>query len=138
MAKATKRSEGAVASPTQDIVRRAIKEAEAVDEDGRRLSVRVLGPRHRMQLAGVVGAELSSNEKYFGIAGLAAAVTSIDGDPVSFPSSRRELEALVDRLGDVGLAAAGTALVKLIGIDVGPDGIMHNGVPINEALAAKN
>ena len=54
----------------------------------------------------------SGNDRYVGYAMLAYCVQAIDGVPVPAPASEAQLEALVARLGDTGLAAVGEALAE--------------------------
>lgn len=143
MAKA--RVRGAEASSTGDtpaaeVVHAATQEAEVTDDRGRDLVVRKLTARKRMQIFAAIGPELSQNQSYWGMAMLAATVVSIDGDRVQMPSSRREIEALVERLGDEGLAAAGKGVSKMMGIELDEKGnvISDGGDESGEIAYAKN
>lgn len=93
-----------------------------------------------MQIFAAIGPELSQNQSYWGMAMLAATVVSIDGDRVQMPSSRREIEALVERLGDEGLAAAGKGVSKMMGIELDEKGnvISDGGDESGEIAYAKN
>lgn len=48
-------------------------------------------------------------------------VREIDGDQLSFPRSRAEVDARIDRLEDEGLDAIVMSLPKLFGADTGAD-----------------
>lgn len=111
-----------VPTPTQEVVQKR-KNRTASDRDalGRVLRVKWLSPLERMRLVRLLGKD-ASNEVYLGYATLASSCTHIDDDDVSF-STIRELEALVDRLGDEGLDCIGgimkTAFKDLMGpVDV--------------------
>ena len=83
------------------------KIVDKTDPLGRHLKVKFLGTLDRMRMSRILGGELAKNEVYVGYATLASAVIEIDGDPVPPPVTVRELEFLVDRLGDEGLNAVG-------------------------------
>ena len=51
----------------------------------------------------------------------AAAVCEIDETPIPFPKSRAELDAILDRLDEEGIAATSTALAKLGAAQKSPD-----------------
>ncbi len=124
-------------TPSEQVVRAASAQEKAVDSDGRVIMVRKLSPLMRMKLFAAVGPELSKNQQYLGTAMLAAAATSIDGDPVMFPQTRLQLEALVERLGDPGLEAIGYAMVKLMNISIDAEGNVYN-ADGDVVVAAKN
>jgi len=126
------------ATPSQEVVQRANKSVTVTDTGGRVIVVKRLAPLQRMRLLEILGPQLSQNEAYFGQAALAAAVRSIDGEQVPFPSSKRELEALVVRLDDAGFEAVNRAAFEIAGYTVDDDG---NIVPRDtqaEVAAAKN
>lgn len=53
----------------------------------------------------VVGGESSSNQTYMGMVLPLLWITAIDGVPLPAPSTKRELEALITRLGEDGTSA---------------------------------
>ena len=75
--------------------------------------MRRLGALDRLRLYKVIGANLGTNAPYLGIAMLAVSVCSVDGVPMPPPVSEAQLEALVARLGDAGIAAAAAAMRQL-------------------------
>jgi hypothetical protein len=79
------------------------------DALGRQLEVRRISALDRLRLFKAVGSDLAQNAPYFGMAMLAASVVAIDGIPVPAPVREGQLEALVQLLGDEGLAAAADA-----------------------------
>lgn len=79
--------------------------AEVVDALGRKLALRRLGAVDRLRLFKAAGPALSANPGWMGLAMLAVSVTAIDGVPVPVPATEAQVEALVGRLGDAGLAA---------------------------------
>lgn len=80
------------------------------DSDGRRLDLRVLNALDKLRLFKAAGPALSRNEPWLGMALLACSVSAIDDVPVPMPADERGIEALVQRLGDAGLAAVAGAL----------------------------
>jgi hypothetical protein len=119
---------GGQETPSQAIVAAGKRVVEIVDGLGRRLKVKFISGRDRMMLAKAIGAELAKNEVYLGYATLAWAVVELDNGsgedtrimPMVKPS---EVEFLVDRLGDEGLAAVGKVYTEhfadlLEGVDV--------------------
>lgn len=81
----------------------------AVDAGGRRFTLRRLTALDKLRLFEAAGADLARNDRWLGMAALAASVTGIDGVPVPPPGSKAAIEALVGRLGDEGLAAIAAA-----------------------------
>jgi len=75
------------------------------DADGRLLTVRHLHALDKLRLFKAVGPELAQNQPYLGMAIIACSVTAIDGVPVPIPVTEAQIEALISRLGDAGMAA---------------------------------
>ncbi len=90
---------------------------EVVDGLGRRLALRRPGVLERLRLFEAAGAELSRNDRWLGMAVLAASVTAIDGVPVPFPASKAAIEAAVQRLDEAGIAAVAASLAPEPGLD---------------------
>ena len=87
-------------------------ELSASDALGRVLSLRRITMLDRLRLFKAIGAELSMNDAYFGVACLVAAVTAIDGVPILFPTSEAMIEHAVERLGEAGLDAVAAWLER--------------------------
>lgn len=96
----------AVAAPSVTVI--DAKTARVVDELGRVLTVKRLSAIEKMKLFKALGE--TTSDRYTGFAVLAVSVRDIDGSPVAFPTSTLTIEALVQRLDDEGLAAAGAGL----------------------------
>ena len=58
-----------------------------------------------LRLFKAAGPVLAQNEPWLSMAGLAFSVLEIDGVPVPPPATEAQIESLIDRLGDEGLAA---------------------------------
>lgn len=53
------------------------------------------------------------SDRYMSMVAPLVWIRSIDGDPIGFPNNQRELDALIQRLGDEGVEAVMVAVVKL-------------------------
>ena len=92
-------------SPSVSIIQSSLQTEAVVDIRGRRLNVRKLTALDKLRLFKAAGPELSQNHPWLGMAMLASAVVSIDDIPVPSPVNEQQIEALVGRLGDDGIAA---------------------------------
>jgi hypothetical protein len=92
-------------TPSQAILREAVKTFTTVDKAGRRLVLRRLTALDTLRLFKAAGPVLAQNEPWLSMAGLAYSVMEIDGVPVPSPATEPQIEGLIDRLGDEGLAA---------------------------------
>lgn len=91
-------------TPTQEVVAKKPKRIMTkADSLSRMITIKFLSPLDRMRLAKIVGGKDAQNEVYLGYAALAFAVQKIDDEEVS-TNTVREIEFLVERLGDEGLA----------------------------------
>ena len=105
MAKITLHEETQVETPSQSIVKAANRVVMAKDGRGRNIGVRMIGALDRMRMFEVVGAENARNEPYMIYAAAAFHVASIDGESVMRPGTKNQLEALIQRLDEDGVAA---------------------------------
>jgi predicted ABC-class ATPase len=95
-------------TPSQQIIARTVRPPVTVTDDlGRQLTVRKIGMVDQMRIRRVLGADLSKNEPYLALATLAFCITEIDGERVIPPANVREIEFLVDKLGEEGAVAIG-------------------------------
>ena len=92
-------------SASSRIVAASLAETVVRDAAGRELSLRRMSALDRLRLFKAVGPQLAQNAPYLGMAMLAASVCAIDGVPVPPPVTEGQVEALVSRLGDAGIAA---------------------------------
>ena len=97
-------------SPSHDIIREAHKTFTATDTKGRRLTLRRLTALDTLRLFKAAGPVLAQNEPWLSMAGLALSVLEIDSVPVPSPATESQIENLIDRLGDEGLAAIADAI----------------------------
>lgn len=97
-------------TPSSGIIAAAQEQWAVTDAYGRRLVLRRLDALGKLRLFKALGPTLAQNEPYLGMALLAASVTAIDEVPTPFPGSEAVIENVVQRLGDVGVAAVAQAL----------------------------
>ncbi|MCW3477653.1 hypothetical protein [Limobrevibacterium gyesilva] len=97
-------------SPSARLVAAAQAAPEVVDAQGRRLQLRRLTALDKLRLFKAAGPVLAQNRPWLGMAVLACSVAAIDDVPVPAPGNEGQMEALVQRLGDAGIAAVAAAL----------------------------
>lgn len=97
-------------TPTERIVAASAATFTVTDAAGRELTIRRPDALDKLRLFKAMGPALSQNAGYLGMAILAASVSAIDGIPVPPPATEQQIENLVSRLGNTGLAAIGQAL----------------------------
>jgi hypothetical protein len=85
------------------------------DSRGRSIGIKKPTVLQRLRLFEIVGAENSKNEMYLGYASLALLVVEIDGEHLGAPTSKREMEALVQQLDDDGLNAVAAEAARQFG-----------------------
>jgi hypothetical protein len=101
-------------APTGDPHQSASKPPQTnviVDSRGRKIEVRPLSPVETYRLMKITRA--TGEEGFFGMAAMACAVRSIDGEPEGFINNERDIELMLQQLGGEGLTAVGTLLRKL-------------------------
>src|ERR1700710_2611680 len=98
MAKVTIHKDTAGETPSQSIIKAANQPTTLTDARGRSIGIKKMNPLDRLRLFEVIGPENSKNEQSAGYGALAFLVTSLDGEPVPRPSTKIQLEALVQRL----------------------------------------
>lgn len=98
-------------TPSATILK-SVAECETVtDSEGRRLTVRQLTALDKLRIFKAAGPVLSENQPWLGMAVLACSVSAVNDIPVPMPSNEQQIEGLVARLGDHGLAAVSAASV---------------------------
>lgn len=91
--------------PSEDLVRQATKEETVTDEKGRRITLRKPGVLAQFRIVEAVGPELAANQTYMQMVNPLIYLSEIDGDPVFLPANKREVDVLIQRLDEEGLAA---------------------------------
>ncbi len=97
-------------SATQAVLSGRTHTFSTSDKNGRKFVLRVLTALDTLRLFKAAGPALSQNEPWLAMASLASSVQEIEGVPVPAPISEAQIEALIDRLGEDGLAAIATAM----------------------------
>jgi hypothetical protein len=92
---------------------RIVAAAEAApvitDKEGRRITLRRIGALEKLRLFKALGPQLAQNEPYLAIALLAFAVAAIEDVPLPSPANEAQIEMVVQKLGESGLAAVAAA-----------------------------
>jgi hypothetical protein len=96
--------------PASGIVAAAAAEQVATTANGTRLTLRRLNALDKLRLFKAAGPVLAQNDPWLGMALLASSVVAIDDVPVPVPATEYQIEAMVARLGDAGIAAVALAL----------------------------
>lgn len=91
-------------TPSEQLVRQANAETTVTDEKGRKLTFKRPGPLAQYQIVEAMG-DAASNGTLMQMVNPLIYVVAIDGEPVYLPANRREVDALILKLGDEGLAA---------------------------------
>lgn len=99
-------------TPSTRLIGAANATVTITDSLGRSLTLRRLSTLDRLRLFKALGAELAQNPPYLGMATLAVSVCAIDSVPQPTPANEAQIEALVLRLGDAGIAAIAAALTS--------------------------
>lgn len=98
-------------TPSISIVETATASQNVVDAAGRKIALRRLTALDKLRLFKAAGAELAQNDAWLGMAMLASSVTAIDDVPIPPPVNEQQIETMVGRLGEVGIAAVADALL---------------------------
>ena len=103
-------------TPTETILGTA--PPTVTDSQGRRITLRRLNALDKLRLFKAAGPVLAQNQPWLGMAVLACSVAAIDDVPVPAPGTEAQIEAIIARLGDVGIEAIAAALSE----EPAPDG----------------
>jgi hypothetical protein len=99
-------------SPSVTIVAAAATTETIIDGDGRRLTIRKLSALDRLRLFKAAGPLLAQNQPWLGMALVACSVAAMDDVPVPPPINEMQIEAMINRLGDAGIAAIAQTLQR--------------------------
>lgn len=89
-------------TPSEQVVAQARAEVSTEDALGRKITLRKPGVLAQYRLIEAIG-DSASNRVYLAMVMPLNYVASIDGDPVEIPTTKRQIEALIQRLGDEGV-----------------------------------
>jgi hypothetical protein len=101
-------------SPTEQLVAKAQASAQITDARGRSITLKKPGVLAQFRLIEALG-DTSKNEVYMGMVLPLIFVTDIDGDAVIPPTRKGEVEALILRLDEDGIAAVQAAVLEKFG-----------------------
>jgi hypothetical protein len=91
--------------PTDHLIRDALKETVVSDARGRRIRLTRPSALAQYKIVQVMGGDSSSNATYVQMVLPLLFVSAIDDDPVFFPAKAIEIDALIQRLDEDGIAA---------------------------------
>ena len=97
-------------TPSAAILTAASACQTVVDANGRKLTIRNLTALDRLRLFKAAGPVLAQNQPWLGMAIIASSVVAIDDVPIPPPVTEMQIEALIGRLEDPGVAAIAHAL----------------------------
>lgn len=105
-------------TPSATIIADAEQTRTVMDQAGRSIAVRRLNALDKLRLFKAAGPVLAQNHPWLGMALLAYSVVSIDAVPYPAPFNEQQIEAMISRLGDGGIAAVATALQQAATTDI--------------------
>ena len=97
-------------TPSASILAAAAATETVTDGDGHRLTIRRPTALDRLRMFKAAGPLLAQNPPWLGMALIACSVIAIDDVPVPSPATEAQIESMVGRLGDAGVAAVADAL----------------------------
>ena len=97
-------------SPSTTIISTATAAPTVSDRLGRRLTLRRMTSLDKLRLFKAAGPVLAQNQPWLGMAMLACSVAEIDNVPIPPPTNEQQIESMVARLGDLGIAAVAESL----------------------------
>lgn len=92
-------------TPSEQLVRQALKEETVVDAKGRKILMRKPSVLAQYRIVEAAGAQVAANQTYMNMVKPLIYIGAIDGVPVALPTSLLEIEAMIARLDDEGLEA---------------------------------
>lgn len=93
---------GTARTPMQEMTKDANKVVTVTDGKGRSITLMKPGIVWYFRMMKMIG---DYPQRYINLAYPMMFVTAIDGDPVGFPNSEAEIDAVISRLGDEGVSA---------------------------------
>lgn len=91
-------------TPTEQVIAKASAEVTVHDARGRAITLKKPGVLAQYRLIEMMG-DSAKNEVYMSVVTPLIFVSAIDGDAVAMPANKREVEALIQRLDEEGVAA---------------------------------
>jgi hypothetical protein len=91
-------------NPSEQVIAKAVAEVTITDARGRSIKLKKPGVLAQFRLVEILG-DTSKNETYMNMVLPMIYVAAIDDEPVYQPASKREVEALIQRLDEDGVSA---------------------------------
>lgn len=101
-------------TPTEQVMAKALATVSVTDKLGRVIALRKPGILAQYRIVEVAG-ESAKNDVYMRMILPLIYVTAIDGDPITQPANKMQLEALIQRLDEHGVEAVLEGAVKNFG-----------------------
>ena len=108
-------------TPSQQIVAAAAAEVVVKDAQGRSLTLRRPGILAQFRLIEAMGAESAANEVYRIMCMPLLYLVAIDGETIFPPTTKMQIEALIQRVEEDGFVAIQEGTVQLAGAAQGLD-----------------
>ncbi|NMM21844.1 MAG: hypothetical protein HHJ15_18145 [Rhodoferax sp.] len=89
--------------PSDDVIAQAVKPCVVLDAQGRSITLQKPGVLAQFRMIEMLGGETAKNQVYVGMVLPLLYIASIDGEALPRLSSKRELEALIQRLDEDGI-----------------------------------
>lgn len=107
-------AQAAPRTPSEEIIQaNAALEVTVTDKKGRQITIRKPNILAEYRLVEAAGPELSKNQQWMGMAMPVLWVIAIAGDPVPMPRTKREIEALIQRLDSDGIEAITDKMIEI-------------------------
>jgi hypothetical protein len=104
------------ATPSETVINEAMAIKYCNDVKGRRIGIQKPSTVARYRILKMLGPDNARNDPVVGHAMLACCVRELDGQKMAPPNSERQIEVILERLGDEGLAAVSQCLVDEFGV----------------------
>ena len=75
------------------------------DAKGRKITLRDLTVLDQVKMLRAIGPKQAENQPYYGMVESACMASAIDGVPVIMPANESQIDAVIAKLGDEGMAA---------------------------------
>ncbi|MCA3183920.1 MULTISPECIES: hypothetical protein [unclassified Cupriavidus] len=108
-------------TPSQQIVAAAAAEVVVKDAKGRALTLRKPGLLAQFRLIEAMGAESAANDVYRMMCMPLLCLVAIDGEAILQPTTKMQLEALIQRVEEDGFVAIQEGSVQFAGASQGLD-----------------
>jgi hypothetical protein len=101
--------------PSDEVVQQSLLPCTVKDARGRLISLQKPGVLAQFRMIEMLGAQLAENQVYVGMVLPLMYIAEIDGEPVARMTTKRELEALIQRLDEDGIMAVAEGVEKNFG-----------------------